>query len=174
MRHDGAVTNSAASAPGPSPKKPRPSTKSAARATDSDRPRPLDAVEIRTDVPAAMEALSQAGFDASVSNDSSMRSHAELLRQQSSALEERLRDPNISAEERESLMAQMSDIRNMSGAKDTENKQFNLTLAEGQRKAAVIGLGVVSVAVAGVLAGPEGVKQLTKALPQVARRAIES
>lgn len=154
-------------------RKPSPRNKASMPSREDVRARLHGAADFSGEMQAVMDEVRAAGSEAVASNDASMRAVFDMANQYFAVLEKQLEKPNLTSDEENSIRDRMMQILEHLEAKDTENKAFLERGAQARMKVAVVGLGVLSLAAAGAVAGPEGLKQLMRALPEAARKTID-
>ncbi|GAA1703840.1 hypothetical protein [Propioniferax innocua] len=157
-----------------SPLKPSGQKKPASPEADVLRAKLEGAVDFRGTAREALHDLRAAGSDAVAANQESLKGYDEMAARAMTAIEKELDKPDLTPEDRRELIDRMVSLVDRRDAKDTENKRFLVGLTEDRMKAALYVAGTVGMVAVAALAGPEGVKQLGKLAPQVAKKAITS
>lgn len=132
------------------------------------------AVDFRGAAREALNDLRAAGSDAVAANQESLKGYDEMAARAMTAIEKELDKPDLTPADRRELIDRMVGLVERRDAKDTENKRFLGELTQDRMKAALYVAGGVGVVAIAAVAGPEGIKQLGKLAPQVAKKAITS
>lgn len=172
MNHDGPVTPPTDSASEP---KRRTSKKSTTLDPEALRAKLMDGTaDFPATMRAAIEEMRAVGTAAVEANQDSLHGLDQHIERTLAAIERELDKPDHTSEVRLQLIDRMVELAKYRAAKDTENKGFLASLTQDHMKGVLLfGGGVVLVTLTAV-AGPEGVKQIAKALPSVTRRAIST
>lgn len=167
--HHGSVNDHAS--PSPSPKR-RGNKGPEALDPEALRARLEEAIDFPGTIREALQDARAAGAEAVAANQESLKRLDELYARVIDTIEKELVKPDLTPADRDKLIDKVIDVVARRDAKDTENKNFLAALTQDRLKAALVFAGVVSVVAVAAVAGPDGLKQIGKLLPQAARRAI--
>lgn len=120
----------------------------------------------------AMREASNAGADAVTANGESLRGYDVLVSRTMCAIEKELERPDLTPADRSALIDKMVALVERRDAKDSENKGFLAAVTQDRMKAGLWVAGTIGVVAVAAVAGPEGLKQLAKGAPQMARKAL--